>query len=293
MTTALISWSKLIRWENLAIVAVTLLVLRWVFPVAPNLSTGAFVAMLVGTMAIAAAGNIINDIFDYEIDVINKPTAVIINNQISILAAWWGYVGFNLLGIGLAIVFLPTVLLLFFLGAIGLLFLYSYRFKKWPLIGNLTVALLCAWVVVEFWWVAAAGLESETNTLLLGYTFFAFQSTLIRELTKDLEDQEGDQQQDCLTFPLWVGTFWTHLLITFLVVVLGVALGGLTFFFFQKNDTILAIYTLITLIGTLPFFLGILFRLPHHNQKYHTLSQYAKMYMLLGLILLILIHFLF
>ena len=77
---------KLVRWQNLALLALNLL-LVYKFLILKNyinqLSNLDFSLILFSILLITAAGYIINDIFDYEIDKINKPEYVIIGQYIS------------------------------------------------------------------------------------------------------------------------------------------------------------------------------------------------------------------
>ncbi len=111
-----------------------------------------WVLMALATVLIAASGNVVNDIFDQDIDGNNKPTKVIVGKIISEKQAWNFY--YALVGIGVGIgVFLCWMLgnvssSLVFLLSTGGLYFYSYSYKRQFLIGNLVVAVLAA--VVPF-----------------------------------------------------------------------------------------------------------------------------------------------
>lgn len=93
-----------------------------------------------------AAGNVINDYFDYKIDLINKPERPIPSGRISPKSGRnYGYLQFGLGTIcGFLISYMtnnwiPFVIVLF---ADVVLYLYAYKLKSTPLIGNITVGFM-------------------------------------------------------------------------------------------------------------------------------------------------------
>ena len=82
---------QLVRWRNLVIVFLTQFII-WYCVVLPVQATGigrlflqpyAFLLLTFSTICIAAAGYIINDYFDMEIDAVNKPDKMIIGRLVS------------------------------------------------------------------------------------------------------------------------------------------------------------------------------------------------------------------
>lgn len=244
-----------------------------------------FIVLLVGTIAIAAAGNIVNDIYDLEIDLINKPDRVIIGKVIQPSRAWIGYFFLNALALMLALGTGLWGLSLFFVAAIGLLYGYAAYWKRAFLIGNLVIAFLCALVVIEFWWLAMAYWGNYWTGILWAYAAFAFFSTLARELIKDIEDIEGDRAMACQTLPLQLGIPMTQ------KVVLGI--WGILWFILCLEAWTLYLYhkwwALVYWGGVLNTFLAYLMYSTQNAQQkstYTHLSHSAKIYMLLGLFLL-------
>src|SRR5690606_29892373 len=161
----------------------------------------------------AAAGNIINDYFDIEIDKINKPGRPLAAGYISKKSALIFYGLLNAAALFAAIqlnfdVFLITV------STQVLLFFYSYKLKNIPLAGNLVVALLTGLVFI--FGGAAAGNVSK----LIIPALFAFLINLIREIIKDAEDVKGDSAAGLKTFPIVNGMTITKVLIFFLTLIL-------------------------------------------------------------------------
>jgi len=226
-----LSFLRLIRFPNLLIVILTQYLLEYLVlrPAiqdssnSPLLDHFHFALLVFSTVIIAAGGYIINDIYDYKIDLINKPDQLIINKKISSKNAWIIYWSISIFGflISLYLAFyvknLPLVLI--YPIAILLLFLYSKSLKKSVLVGNLIVALFCAFVpgIVLFAERETLMPSSEykeyclTSELISNpaiqsfffYILFAFISTLYREVIKDIEDVEGDKKNGCKTLPVF------------------------------------------------------------------------------------------
>ena len=149
---------------------------------------------------ITAAGNVINDFFDAEIDAINRPDRPIPSGAVSREAAR-----------GFAVtLFLAGILVSFFTNSlcIGIaifntLFLITYavKLKSTPLIGNIVVAYLSASIFL--FGGALNGLDGLVRIIpIAAITFFAM---LSRELLKDAEDVEGDTAGGADTVPLRIG----------------------------------------------------------------------------------------
>jgi len=155
---------------------------------------------------ITAGGNVINDYFDFEIDKINKPERPIPSGRISRSDALMLSFALFLIGLGLAKYVNTYCLGLAGLNSI-LLVIYGRYSKKMLLISNLIVSYLVASVFIF-------GAFSANGTNLFGMMGFkvvallsscAFLVTLSREITKDLEDIEGDRKRYSITLPIWAG----------------------------------------------------------------------------------------
>lgn len=278
---------SLIRLPNLIIIGITLCLLYYKAEVR-TLAGFSFLVLCFGTIFIAAAGNIINDILDVEIDWINKKNAVVVGQEISVQTAWLLYFTLNLVALGLSIWLQAIDLLVFFLGAIILLYFYSTLWKRQALIGNVVVAFLCAWVVLEFWWFSSASLTTYWQGILAAYTGFAFLSTFARELVKDLEDLEGDKIQGCQTLAIQKGTLFVKKIILILLSFLLILLIIEASFFYFYAAYFAFVYLIIALI--LPvFYLIKSLSDAKEATDFGGMSRFLKMYMLLGLLLLLLV----
>lgn len=155
-----------------------------------------FIYALVAALLLCAAGNVVNDFFDADIDKINAPHRPIPSGKISKKAAINFYA--LLSAIGLVLAFLTSVP--YFAIAIFnfvIFTLYPWLFKKIPFIKNLAVAYLAATSFL------AAGLITglAINTALLVLFVVSFIVVISREIFKDIEDVKGDSAQGIKTLP--------------------------------------------------------------------------------------------
>lgn len=218
---------KLIRFPNLVYIFLTQYLLQYCvlipifshYGIESSLSGGWFFLLSLSTVLVGAAGYIINDYFDINIDQVNKPERVIIDRIISRRWAILWHTLFNVIGVGLGFLVAWEIgyPLLGFTQMVcsGLLWFYSTSYKRQLLIGNIVISLLTALTVmiVGFY---EPKLYREVNLLnaradyqllwiMLSYAAFAFFISMIREIVKDLEDIKGDAWLGCRTMPIIYG----------------------------------------------------------------------------------------
>lgn len=211
---------KLVRWPNLLITALTMcLVWHCIMGIS---STLAFTLLVIAMVLIQAGGYVINDIFDMDIDAINKPEKRIVGKIFTERQAYLYYIALTIIGLGCGLaasimangknfytIFAALILLACFL------YSYSSRYKKELIIGNLIVSLSVAFAVFLPWLFQVLSMLGDQEMLLenqewmhvtlhivLIYTVFAFMMTLIREIVKDMEDVKGDGRSHCRTIPV-------------------------------------------------------------------------------------------
>jgi geranylgeranylglycerol-phosphate geranylgeranyltransferase len=147
---------------------------------------------------LTAAGNVVNDYFDVEIDRINKPQRVLPSGQMSLRAARRWAACLVVAGLGLAI---PLGWVSFALAAVmaALLFVYSRWLKSSFLIGNVLVAFMSGMAVVY-------------GGLAVGHVVVTFASAMVvllfmlcREILKTVEDYEGDLSSQVRTVAVVIG----------------------------------------------------------------------------------------
>ncbi|MBP6549985.1 MAG: geranylgeranylglycerol-phosphate geranylgeranyltransferase [Flavobacterium sp.] len=227
------NYLKLIRFQNLLMLALMQLVFRYGFLELQNiplaLADWQFYILVLATVCIAAGGYIINNIFDVETDTENKPENVIVGKFISETKAYNLYIGFTVIGVAMGfylanLIEKPSFAALFIIIAATLYF-YATSLKQSLLIGNFIVALLLSVSVVIVGIFDLYPVTFEENRpvmgllfgILLDYALFAFIINFIREIVKDLQDVNGDLNQGMNTLPIVFGVKKT----TKLVFVLG------------------------------------------------------------------------
>lgn len=220
---------RLIRWPNLVFIAVTQCLFHFCvvkpsaygsyynFPL--QLNTHLFILLSLASVLIAAGGYIINDYFDINIDLINKPHKMVVDKFISRRWALLLHMLVSIAGVLLSI-FVSYKLGNWLIApaniaCVLLLWYYSTTYKRSLLAGNILISALTAWVVLVLivaelpgWWSGNldTSIEKETVARLsrIGvlYAAFAFVLTIIREAIKDMEDIEGDRREGCRTMPI-------------------------------------------------------------------------------------------
>ena len=308
----MIKWLRLIRFKNLLIIALLQYLLRYalIIPIithydhdfTPVLSHLRFALLVIATVCLAASGYVINDYFDIQIDLVNRPDKVLVGKKIRrrealLLHLILTFIGV-FIGFFLAYVTRKENYVIMFLAVPVLLWYYSTTFKKQILIGNIIISLLTALVAyvvvsVEF---AAIGRITHGPEILnskacstawfwtTGFAFFAFISNLTREIIKDLEDMKGDQMNGCRTLPIALGTRYTKALTILLILFSVVALWFIYFTIPELTNNKITFYYFIVAL-TLPYILLIWqvkkARIP---VDFHTASRLSKLIMLSGII---------
>lgn len=264
-----IAFLKLIRVENLFIIAVTQICIKYLVFAPINdfsrFTPALFSISLVSTLLIAAAGYIINDYFDVKTDKINRPETVVVDVSIKRRWAMIFHIIFStmglLLGAYLAIKCHNLKLISFQILSIIFLWFYSTNFKKQLLVGNIVVSLLTATIPVmpmiyDFYFsVQVHDMALELFKPLLkplvvitfGYAGFAFLTSFAREVIKDMEDYKGDVQTGCKTMPIVWGII-TSKVVTFFTIVITMGLlliAGIKFYSVQQ---LIAVYYIGALI---------------------------------------------
>ncbi len=302
------SFFRLIRLPNLVIVVLTQYLLYY-FVIRRVLKASDISALLddvhmgllsLITVLITASGYIFNDIVDLKVDQINKPQKVVLVKKIPLQIAYWS-AGFMLL-VGFLISFYLAMkldrlpyLFLFPLAVMGLLG-YNLRWKATPLIGNIIIACYCAGVAGILWIAEKPALDDLflanphsyrlSLSLVVWYMIFAFFSTLIREIVKDLEDRNGDQELGLNTMPVAWGLKRSKLLVYIFSILLFLILG----YFAWTFDNIFGKSTLAYLCFgiILPIAIAAILLIRSKNSlDFNRLSQLWKGIMVLGLLLLL------
>jgi len=173
----------------------------------------AVIAGLAGAI-VNAAGNIINDIFDLEIDKINRPQRPLPSGIMTTTFAINAYVYLSFFALILAYYNLNLNSFLIVVITSVMMFLYSFILKGIRLVGNIVVSFFTGLAFVFG--------SVVVNNFYCGIipAVFAFQISLMREIVKDIEDIEGDKEIGISTFPIKYGIDKSIKLITIIGCVL-------------------------------------------------------------------------
>ena len=222
----------------------------------------------------AGAGNIINDIYDKEADKINHPERSLAKGLINSRNAWIEYFILTLLAVAASSFINQNALVIVILTSV-LLYLYSARLKKIPLLGNITIAYLTGLAFIF------GGISVNYVRGAFIPAVFAFLINFIRELIKDMDDIDGDTKVGLQTFPKRFGMKATILLITFLTV----SLIASTFYPFIKDIYTIEFFVLAMLAVNpiLVYFLKLLYE-KDAIKNLNKLNNMLKFNMLFGLL---------
>ncbi len=297
---------RLVRWPNLLFIALTQVLFEYCVyerVYGPGDRTQ-FLFIMLASICIAAAGNIINDYFDLNIDQVNKPDKVVVNTVINRRWVIFWHMFLSMLGLFFTSYAFPLAqywhLVLANMGSILLLWFYSTNFKKQLLIGNVIISLLTAWVIMILFFAkqplqanffATVGHnEIRFFRLAILYAGFAFIISLIREVVKDVEDMEGDRRYGCRTMPIAWGVNAARLFVAVWLIVLIAVLIILQLYVLPMGWWHSALYCVIAIIIPLIWILVKLFKAttPAH---FHRLSTMIKVVMLTGILSLLFFRF--
>lgn len=306
------NYLRLMRYKNLLIIACLQYVVRWliIFPVIHEfgfefqISEPLFLLLVLSTLAITAGGYVINDYFDRPTDLVNRPHTVIVGRAIKRRSAMVLHLILNIIGIG-AGTFVSWKAGIIEAGAVylviaGLLWYYSTTYKRQFLIGNFIVAILTALVplIVVIYEIPLLN-NAYIEHLEEGYNFnflffyvlvvslFAFMTTLIREIIKDIEDMEGDNVFERNTLPIIAGVKTSKLIVQALILITVLAL---IFVYYRFNSYLVYIpakYTILYIIFMLiiPFaFLAYKLEKASTWAQYHFAANFSKIIMLIGIL---------
>ena len=300
---------KLIRLPNLMFIALTqvLFLLCIYHPLykgdIPAHDTRNFILLVFASLFIAAAGYIINDYFDINIDEVNKPERMVVDKVISRRWAIAWHFMLSTAGVLLTMLALPILGKWYLIAAnifcVALLWFYSTTFKRNLLIGNIAISLLTAWTILLIFFSKlsvsdAFGTNHPGQSKFFRFAFlyagFAFILSLIREAIKDIEDMPGDARYGCRTMPIVWGVNATKVYIAVWTVILIAMLVVVQVYILQFQWWWAVVYCIILIILPLLYIFFRLFK-ASSTKDYHQLSQWAKLVMLTGILSMLFFYF--
>ena len=294
---------KLIRYQNLLMLAFMQLVFRYAFfkiqdiPLA--LADWQYGLLVLSTVLIAAGGYVINNILDQKTDAINKPNNVIIGKNISETNAYTLYMALTVAGVAIGfylsnVILKPSFAAVFILIA-ATLYLYATSLKQILIVGNIIVAILlsCSVIIIGIFDLLPAieaGNQQQMRivfSILLDYAIFTFFINMLREIIKDIEDVDGDYDQGIRTLPIVIGKSRTA------KIVFGLSFIPILFLLYYINSYLLNLiyttfYLLLFVMGPL-FYFTVKVWSAKSKKEFHTLSLLLKWIMFFGILSVVII----
>jgi 4-hydroxybenzoate polyprenyltransferase len=311
----LTAFFRLIRWPNLLFIALTQLLFYYciIVPSLPphyfllkdKLTAPLLYLLVLSSVLIAAAGYIINDYFDINIDQVNKPGKMVVEKIIS--RRWAILMHFIITTAGIAVsayISYKTnfIIVIANIACSILLWFYSTTFKKKLLSGNIIISALTAWTVMVLYFAVNNNYIITLNQhrdimdamkrifkFASLYAGFAFIISLIREVVKDIEDMEGDSRYHCKTMPIVWGVPAAKVFVGVWMVVLIAGITLIQLYVLHSGWWWSALYSLLLLIIPLIRLLWLFYK-AQSVKEYHVLSNQLKMMMLSGILSLIVLR---
>jgi 4-hydroxybenzoate polyprenyltransferase len=200
----ILSMFSVVRGYNIPIIALAQY-LSAIFILAPEeraldvlLDLNLFFIVLASSLTIAS-GYIINNFYDAQKDLINRPKKSMLDRLVSQGTKLRVYFVLNFT-VALLALLVSWRAAVFFSGYIFLIWFYSHKLKRYPLIGNLTAAVLA---VLPFFGILMY--FKNFYQVIFAHATFLFLLILTRELIKDLENIKGDIVADYRTIPVMFG----------------------------------------------------------------------------------------
>ncbi len=298
---------KLIRFPNLLIIALSQFLVRY-FLILPafeteSVITGEFPAhlsridfslLVISTLIIAAAGYIVNDLYDIETDKINKPGKNSIGKLISESMAKKIFIVLSAFGIAMGF-YLAWKIDKLLMGSIHLftavsLWMYASYYKKKFLSGNILIAFLSSLSLLI---VGLFEPEFYRNFIyLLLYSGLAFSITLLREIIKDMEDVDGDELTQCKTLPVRLGISKSKKVVYFLIILNLTVLVYILYHYFYQNPVFN--FWMMASTFAVPFIaLFALINMAEQKKDYFYAGLFTKVIMVAGILTMIPLYYYF
>lgn len=269
----ILSFFSVVRGYNIFVIALAQY-LAAIFILSPEIRALAvildyqlFILVLASSLTIAS-GYIINNFYDAKKDLINRPRKAMIDRLVSQQTKLKVYFTINLI-VALIASIVSWRAMLFFSVYIFLIWFYSHKLKKYPIVGNVTAAILA---VLPFFGILLY--YKNFYHVIFAHAIFLFLLIFIRELIKDLENIEGDLVSNYRTIPVLFGEKTAKTIITILTITTVIPV----YFLIDVFDVgYMDIYFYMSLLGLIFFLLKL--------WKSKTKPEYLKLHFLLKFII--------
>lgn len=234
--------------------------------------------LILASASVIASGYIINNFYDSEKDLINRPRKTMLDRVVSQRTKLSVYFLLNFAAVFFAS-YVSFRAVVFFSIYIFMIWLYSYRLKKILILGNLVASVLA---ITPFFIVFVYYKNFETVIFI--HAMFLYLMIVMRELVKDLENMQGDLAQGYRTIPIVFGERWSKvfLMICALLAVIP------TLLLITRFDIGYMVYYFYASLGMIILFVLFLF-FSKAKWQYLTLHNLLKLIIVTGVFSILLI----
>ena len=261
-----------------------------------------FSLLVLATVCLAAAGNIINSIYSVKADEVNQPAKVIVGRQISEKTAYNLFITFNIIGVLLGFYLSNMIGRPVFSGIFimvsGILYLYATSFKSYLVVGNLLISALVALVIILpglFDLLPAITPQNQDSqrtflSILVDYAIFAFLINWLREMVKNQQDIQGDHKAELQTLSIALGQERTNKLISAISMIPFLAILYYIYAYLYQNIYAM-IYAIIFILAPLLWFMFKIIS-AKNKKEFSNLSGILKLILVFGIVSIALYPFL-
>jgi 4-hydroxybenzoate polyprenyltransferase len=231
-----------------------------------------FFFLAISTMMVAAGGYIINDYYDLKIDMVNRPSKVIVGRDLSRRKALIAHMSISSMAIILGFMVSVQVAMIHVF-SVGILWLYSNQLRR-LLIGKTVIACLTAISIL-----LVGFTYGVVSYRLMGFATFGAAIIWSREMIKDLENAEGEKAFGVQSMAGVLGA----VVIKWLIMVIATICGALmTYFIIKVNSPLFTNYYLF-IVPLVVLFIFFLLR-ADTKHKYRNLRYLINALILAGVI---------
>ncbi|MBT2159887.1 geranylgeranylglycerol-phosphate geranylgeranyltransferase [Zobellia barbeyronii] len=234
--------------------------------------------IVVSSALVIASGYIINNFYDAEKDLINKPRKSMIDRFVGQQFKLTTYFILNFLAV-IAASYVSFKAVFFFSAYIFGIWIYSHKLKRLPFIGNFVSATLA---IAPFF--AVFVYYKNFENVIFVHAMFLFLLILAREMIKDLENLKGDLVQNYKTIPILYGGRVSKILISILIVLTLIP----SLLLILRFDVGYMNYYFMACVVLLILFLVLLFK-SKSKKEYVWLHNILKLIIIVGVFSILLI----
>ena len=234
--------------------------------------------LILSSATVIASGYIINNFYDSEKDLINRPKKTMLDRFVSQRTKLSVYFILNFAAVFFAS-YVSFRAVVFFSIYIFMIWLYSHRLKKILFLGNLVASILTMtpfFVVFVYY--------KNFETVIFIHATFLYLMIVMRELVKDLENLKGDLVLNYKTIPVVYGEKWSKF---FLSVLTAIAIIPILLLTTSFNTGLMEYYFYISFLLLIFFLLFLYFS--SAKWQYLLLHNILKLIIVAGVFSILLI----